>query len=611
MTSEHQHAYHLPSERELAQTRLIIGHRQDQIMLIDLSIERERANLDARINQLETTYAPSIAEIRERIEREEAKMALLERQRTAEECALRETTAQKIANWEQRRADLDKEIENDKGFIAPIRRLPFELLSEIFVQFGAGNNPWPLTKVCRSWRTVALRSPRLWAQIFITDTRIPVETSYRRAYKHPRSDNSLKTAPSEEEDREYAQRCMTVKGLETALNLTRGAPLYVVISIGDLWQYSGYYDNYTGAYDDIDVGNQSIEILQLLTLHFPRIQSLIIRRLPDLRNLSEFENRFASVFKEKLPLLVELEVNMCNALTEALMASVQEKSRNLKSLTYTQPSPAEGWGLEINVRLKRALLSNLTSLRLGKGKQPFENALWESMIQLQEVEFAGWDLHNWSALLLPNLRRLTISGGTATDLGGHLPRLKYLALYSVTLDADAFSISAPALEVLVVSNRLECARTLEAPNLESLTIHSKSLKKTDANTLVAMLWKNTGTAKGRYLNPRKLRVEVNANDTALAKVVKLMDRIEDLQVDLHAKTNYRKKLLADFALKGKRGANADLPVLCPNLKRLRVFPGKWVHREVPVFRPGDKLQIQNLLNGISAARPGVECVFEM
>ncbi|KAE9392727.1 hypothetical protein BT96DRAFT_750876, partial [Gymnopus androsaceus JB14] len=55
------------------------------------------------------------------------------------------------------------------NILAPIRRLPFEILSSIFHEycFGAGervpNEPQLLiSKVCSTWRQVAHGTPRLW-----------------------------------------------------------------------------------------------------------------------------------------------------------------------------------------------------------------------------------------------------------------------------------------------------------------------------------------------------------------------------------------------------------------------------------------------------------------
>ncbi|KAG8755856.1 hypothetical protein FRC14_003601 [Serendipita sp. 396] len=60
------------------------------------------------------------------------------------------------------------------SFIAPIRRLPIEILHEIFlvanIADDSGRIPWVVSAVCGRWRTLALSNPRLWARIVLRCT---------------------------------------------------------------------------------------------------------------------------------------------------------------------------------------------------------------------------------------------------------------------------------------------------------------------------------------------------------------------------------------------------------------------------------------------------------
>ncbi|KAK0465924.1 uncharacterized protein EV420DRAFT_1261677, partial [Desarmillaria tabescens] len=65
--------------------------------------------------------------------------------------------------------------------IHPIRRLPFEIIGEIFLHTLSGpdgcNNypavhdhhhgPWAYSQVCQRWRAVALSLPRLWSELSV------------------------------------------------------------------------------------------------------------------------------------------------------------------------------------------------------------------------------------------------------------------------------------------------------------------------------------------------------------------------------------------------------------------------------------------------------------
>ncbi|KAJ7702045.1 hypothetical protein B0H16DRAFT_1347741, partial [Mycena metata] len=71
-----------------------------------------------------------------------------------------------------RKQELQGFIIDHRRMLSPLRRLPTELLSAIFLecsQTGSGAfsfcNPAvepPVTRVCRSWRAVILSTPRVW-----------------------------------------------------------------------------------------------------------------------------------------------------------------------------------------------------------------------------------------------------------------------------------------------------------------------------------------------------------------------------------------------------------------------------------------------------------------
>ncbi|KAK7024933.1 F-box domain-containing protein [Favolaschia claudopus] len=79
----------------------------------------------------------------------------------------------------EERTALDTEIRKHQGALSPLRHLPTEILSLIFTfavlpqepirnymgfpLMDMKTGPWPLSAVCRRWRSITLSSPRLWA----------------------------------------------------------------------------------------------------------------------------------------------------------------------------------------------------------------------------------------------------------------------------------------------------------------------------------------------------------------------------------------------------------------------------------------------------------------
>ncbi|KAF8908517.1 hypothetical protein CPB84DRAFT_1766815 [Gymnopilus junonius] len=74
-----------------------------------------------------------------------------------------------INELETQRAALEEQLSRTLAYLSPIRRLPMELLREIFM-WSFESHPcsaWVLAAVCTSWRRLALRIPLIWSKIRI------------------------------------------------------------------------------------------------------------------------------------------------------------------------------------------------------------------------------------------------------------------------------------------------------------------------------------------------------------------------------------------------------------------------------------------------------------
>jgi len=71
------------------------------------------------------------------------------------------------------RKALEGSISRTLAYLSPIRRLPIELLREVFL-WTFEDHPctgWVLAAVCTSWRRLSLRMPRIWSKVS-TDSRL-------------------------------------------------------------------------------------------------------------------------------------------------------------------------------------------------------------------------------------------------------------------------------------------------------------------------------------------------------------------------------------------------------------------------------------------------------
>ncbi|KAK7031599.1 ABC protein [Favolaschia claudopus] len=109
----------------------------------------------------------------------------------------------KLMKFEEERASLIDHRQRNQAILSPLRRLPPELLGDIFSwtfsplaeswgrHESMADTPWVLSHVCRRWRDICLSTPSLWACILIDYTasspRIPtlplVNTRLQRAQR--------------------------------------------------------------------------------------------------------------------------------------------------------------------------------------------------------------------------------------------------------------------------------------------------------------------------------------------------------------------------------------------------------------------------------------------
>ncbi|KAF8138034.1 hypothetical protein K438DRAFT_1786124 [Mycena galopus ATCC 62051] len=69
-----------------------------------------------------------------------------------------------IAKLTDQRDRLSAFVDSHKALISPVRRLPLDIIQEIFI---AG--PVLLGRICASWRAISLVTPRLWARLHIVE----------------------------------------------------------------------------------------------------------------------------------------------------------------------------------------------------------------------------------------------------------------------------------------------------------------------------------------------------------------------------------------------------------------------------------------------------------
>ncbi|KAJ6580756.1 hypothetical protein B0H19DRAFT_982308, partial [Mycena capillaripes] len=87
---------------------------------------------------------------------------------------------EKLMQLEEERTSLSGYIARNKAILSPIRRIPPEVLGEVFSwtlpsitdalsrgRFDMEASPWVLTQICSRWRAISLSTSSLWSCITI------------------------------------------------------------------------------------------------------------------------------------------------------------------------------------------------------------------------------------------------------------------------------------------------------------------------------------------------------------------------------------------------------------------------------------------------------------
>ena len=130
----------------------------------DLKIRQRQRNLEG-----EERIRPTLDQIYAKIVSLQQQIVLHWREHESQVIQSGQETELAILDIAKKISALEQENDYAISLLAPIRRLPAEMLSEIFMfaTMENGCSAWHLTHVCRSWRLVLLAMSRVWSSIRI------------------------------------------------------------------------------------------------------------------------------------------------------------------------------------------------------------------------------------------------------------------------------------------------------------------------------------------------------------------------------------------------------------------------------------------------------------
>jgi hypothetical protein len=150
-----------------------------------------------------------------------------------------------------KRQSIQKRIDDYNFILSPVRRLPLDVLHEIFFHclpnhrnpiMKSSESPVLLTRICSSWRAIALSSPRIWSKIHIP---LPGDPSFSSGYGIITDETSL-SGRRQRFNSLLQMRCDVVRGW-----LSRSGTCPLSISIHHPSSYSDYSDSQSPKVDEL------------------------------------------------------------------------------------------------------------------------------------------------------------------------------------------------------------------------------------------------------------------------------------------------------------------------------------------------------------------------
>jgi len=431
----------------------------------------------APIRRLEEAEAKAIAAITEyyRIKREELTTKSKQRQEIFDEAQER----------------VQRRLDRRRAIAAPLKKLPPEILSEIFIMHvEMGGSPWVPLKVSRWWMRVSTSTFRLWRTIHV----VPRMRFCDSGAAH--------------------QQCSSKNQLQGAMQRAGMVPVRLRLE----------FDSWEAEHD----------ILPFVFESLGRFQSLELFRSPCLRGSKE-ESEFLDSLRYGVPRnLRELALGndwKTEPVVERLLRALDNSREGLKCCTVS----SNRW-LQLLGRHKKIFL-NLWSLSFTGwvGSSADDDLLQKLLSSVKHLESLSINVSLTPLVdvvtLVDNLQELDIRGTSLEPLYFlQMPRLKKLVLTNVRPKyPQAFIVSLPQLEVLQIkSGPWTSIRALHCPALHELVLGTGIYEKGPAKPQLTFIW----TSDSRCLNPRILHLQVGAKDSALITTLRKMRAIEQLHLTL-------------------------------------------------------------------------------
>ena len=549
-------------ETQIASFNKMISEREEHLRKLQ---EKELNVLRPMLDRLHA----NICEI-------QREMARLWTEYTARMSVAQEAAHAEVAVFQKHVEFLERENSKSQSFLAPIRRLPTELLAEIFVIAITchGQNPFDMIRVCRTWRAAIFGMARIWSRL------------------------TLRPSTAQEYVEFVVERTKQVP-LEVEINSNRAGHT----SRG----YTGEEKPYTGM------------ALALQTM--PRWRAVNVVAFPGEKDCSrEAEGESAMTFDGPLEKLEVLKISgpceMSAPFSQFLDTVTKTSTEKLTHVEIGAPNVI--WFL--SSPCYRPFFSRLRYFKVDvrEMKEPadilpyFENL---EVLEAYRLNLPTYP-HDMDLPIVRTLKRMSIKIVPVQWMSGRtFPVLEDCTVvwphHPETLRLHG-GVDLPACTQFTYDDHLiEPMSDFRLPKLHKMVVRNEAWNKPRGSTQLASVWGESANPK--WLRPRVLHLDTQCYDQHLINALQLLPDLEELVLGLVRPDGLGKKFFNSMVARRTKGVSvptgsssgavqpngaSNSHLVAPLLPKLKIF-GMRYRRWI---REKEKDEITPLLEKIVQSR---------
>ena len=508
-------------------------------------------------------------------------MARLWTEYTARMSVAQEVAQAEVAGLHERVELLERENSKSQSFLAPIRRLPTELLAEIFMIAITchGQHPFDMVRVCRTWRVTIFGMARIWSHLILRPSTAQEYVEFvmerTRQVSLEVEINSNRTGHS---THRYTGEEKLYRGMDLALKtMPRWRALNVVA-------FPGEEDITKAAGEDGSTMNfvSPLEKLEILKIAGPGEMSA---------TFSEFLDNVTKTSTEKLTHVEITTPNVIWFLSSPCYRPFFSRLRYFKVDVREMKEPADILPYFENLEVLEAYRLHLPAYSHERDL-PIVRTLKRMNIKIVPVQWM-------SGRTFPLLEDCTI-------VWPHHPET--LRLHG--------GVDLPVCTHFTYDDHLiEPMSEFRLPKLYKMVVRNEAWNKPRGSTQLASVWGESANPK--WLKPRILHLDTQCHDQHLINALQLLPDLEELVLGLVRPDGLGKKFFNTMVARRTKGMSSSTgstsgsaqpngpssgQLVAPLVPKLKVF-GMRYRRWI---REKEKDEITPLLDKIIQSREKTE-----